>query len=325
MLEVIIITYNRAEALERTLASLCPFRNRFSRILVFDNCSTDHTADVCGKFEAHIQYRKNPFNIGLEANLLRAWESAEADYLWVVCDDDEFPGLEKGLEEVEEMLNKASLDLVWVSRRETRSQAPSKGGLHRIQEFAHDSDIYQAISFIPSFIIKRSLFRSEDFFNGYKNIYNFYSFVGFFGRMIEENALVGVTRRPLVIRPMVSEASFPLFDVVTGWMIMNRFIPEQYHQVSLSALIGERSIIWSILKCILRQRLDWKKPTLATHLRALGSVPGSMKRAYVLTLPFSVLPFITFTWLRFVNDGLNRLRGIKRTRNHISAENQLRT
>ena len=92
-LQIVIITYNRAEYLKRTLDD---FTNRTSPIrefdiLILDNHSNDNTSEVVESYSSkfqNINYIKNNHNVGANANIAKAFEYNQKEYLWIVADDD---------------------------------------------------------------------------------------------------------------------------------------------------------------------------------------------------------------------------------------------
>lgn len=94
-LEIFIITYNRKEHLENTfkqiLASSSPVRTL--PITILNNNSDDGTTELIEEYKkdfSNIKHIINTRNIGGNANAVRAFESATLDYVWVLCDDDDF-------------------------------------------------------------------------------------------------------------------------------------------------------------------------------------------------------------------------------------------
>ena len=93
ILQIILITYNRKKHLQKTFeqifASNSPIRNY--PITILDNASTDGTSELiqeyCKNFP-NITHIKHKRNIGGNANIARAFESASKEYLWILCDDD---------------------------------------------------------------------------------------------------------------------------------------------------------------------------------------------------------------------------------------------
>ena len=64
----VVVTYNRADFLQNLLDSFSRLTTRPDRIVVVDNASTDHTADVVSRAMAAgglpIQYERLPANVG---------------------------------------------------------------------------------------------------------------------------------------------------------------------------------------------------------------------------------------------------------------------
>lgn len=94
-LEIFIITFNRAKKLDKTLSQIfaenSPVKD-FS-ITVIDNNSTDMTADVVHKWQglnSNLNYKKNKYNIGGNANIVKAFYGASKDYVWILADNDDF-------------------------------------------------------------------------------------------------------------------------------------------------------------------------------------------------------------------------------------------
>ena len=92
-LQIIIVTYNRAEYLERTLNCLfdkdSPVKD--VDVLVQNNCSTDNTKEICENFKQkynNFSYITNRYNVGGCVNIAKAYENFSKDYLWILSDDD---------------------------------------------------------------------------------------------------------------------------------------------------------------------------------------------------------------------------------------------
>ena len=132
-LQVVLITYNRRRALghtlERIFADDSPLRR--CQVTVLDNCSTDGTGELLAEAAARhpnlavVTHRRN---IGGNANIVRAFESAAKKYIWVLCDDDDFDW--SGWAPVERALASDEYDLVFtVSRISRLSPRPDVGYL----------------------------------------------------------------------------------------------------------------------------------------------------------------------------------------------------
>lgn len=94
-LEIILVTYNRRRHLQNTFnqifAENSPIRNL--SITILDNKSDDGTRELIEEYIQkfpNIKHIINDYNIGGNANIARAFEIAKSEYVWILCDDDEF-------------------------------------------------------------------------------------------------------------------------------------------------------------------------------------------------------------------------------------------
>ena len=81
-LGIVITTYNRAEHLKRTLATLLADNSpvKDCQITVQSNHSSDETPNVVRSLQvAHpnLLYRENPYNLGISGNICKAMELAD--------------------------------------------------------------------------------------------------------------------------------------------------------------------------------------------------------------------------------------------------------
>jgi len=88
-IHVVIPTYNRPAALLSTLEAVVPQLGPNDLITVLDNQSeTDETRQMAGRFPT-VEYFRNPINIGANANILRTFEHARREWVWILGDDDQ--------------------------------------------------------------------------------------------------------------------------------------------------------------------------------------------------------------------------------------------
>jgi len=163
-LEIIIPTYNRKAHLEHTLTQLTapesPVKN--CKITVQDNASNDGTDKVIAQFAAkfsNITHIRRPKNIGGNANIARAFETARLPYVWIVCDDDSFKWDAWG--ELETALMSGDYDILL-----TR-----KNDLHGTSELAK---IVRQLTFLPAGIYKTANITSGVLMNIYANVVNLF-------------------------------------------------------------------------------------------------------------------------------------------------------
>lgn len=92
-LDVIVLTYNRAEYLRIMLESLCTQTATGFNIKVLNNCSTDNTLEVIKEVQKKYPERKievitNEKNLGNPGNFKRSQEIASNEYTAIFHDDD---------------------------------------------------------------------------------------------------------------------------------------------------------------------------------------------------------------------------------------------
>ncbi len=108
-LSICIPTYNRGKYLINCLESLCVNEKKYLdqiTVCISNNCSTDNTELVISKYlnKLPIIYSKNKTNLGLAKNILKVVSMSEAEFVWIVGDDDLF--LKNSLERVLNLISK---------------------------------------------------------------------------------------------------------------------------------------------------------------------------------------------------------------------------
>lgn len=91
LISVVIPTYNRAELLDRAIASVLAQHGNDFEVVVSDNCSTDQTVAMVGKYlnDSRIRYSRNESNIGMVGNWKKAiQELASGEWFLLLSDDD---------------------------------------------------------------------------------------------------------------------------------------------------------------------------------------------------------------------------------------------
>lgn len=96
LLTIAIPTYNRANYLDDLLNCIKTDLynsdvSKFIQINIFDNASTDNTAQIVEKYNGSIvnlNYHVNEENSGADPNIYNCYTSANSDYVWVIGDDD---------------------------------------------------------------------------------------------------------------------------------------------------------------------------------------------------------------------------------------------
>ncbi len=114
LLEISLITYNRAEDLKNTLNQLIDSPISVCDITILDNASTDNTEEIVNSFKDRLKltYIKNNKNIGGNANIVRGFEIANKPYVWVLCDDDNYKW--SAWPEIEKHIMEEKADVIFV-------------------------------------------------------------------------------------------------------------------------------------------------------------------------------------------------------------------
>jgi glycosyltransferase involved in cell wall biosynthesis len=88
---VFIPTYERPQALRRTVTALLPQLGDQVRLHIIDNHSPTPVTEVLADLlDERIRVLRNRVNIGGNANLMRCFETCETEWMWMPGDDD-FP------------------------------------------------------------------------------------------------------------------------------------------------------------------------------------------------------------------------------------------
>ena len=90
MLTIMIPTYNRNELLNRCVNHLLPQLNEFVKIIILDNKSDVPVEDTVKSVSDSDRIRiiRNNENIGGNANVVKAFELCDTEWMWLLCDDD---------------------------------------------------------------------------------------------------------------------------------------------------------------------------------------------------------------------------------------------
>jgi glycosyltransferase involved in cell wall biosynthesis len=158
LLTIAIPTYNRSESLALLLEILAPQLDGESRVelVISDNASSDDTSAVVASFQNRglkLIYSRNETNLGADANLVRCYEMARGEYVWIFGDDDIIvPG---ELQEVLRRLETRRHDLIYIRsigfRGRYQTSATPKFS-HRMRVFACPLDFALYVSVMFTFI-----------------------------------------------------------------------------------------------------------------------------------------------------------------------------
>lgn len=189
-LEIILVTYNRKQYLKNTLdmlfADVSPIRDNVD-ITILDNASTDGTSeliqDYCKEHKRlkHIRHGKN---IGGNANIIEAMKLAQKEYVWFLCDDDNY-NWNHWYKVVQAMHD--GYDAIIVERNWKTPDIPRE-------------IIPNELGFVPAAIYRSELITSEVIQNAYINIYNSFPHLALVCDLFNKNKKIKVIETPICIQ-----------------------------------------------------------------------------------------------------------------------------
>ena len=146
LLNIVLITYNRAPFFEKTLEMILapdsPVRN--CALTILDNKSTDETPKIAARYEnlhPNVKHHVNNFNVGGNANIAKALEMyGTTPYHWVICDDDVYNW--DGWPEVEDAMRRGE-KLICIGDRHLAKSGPRR---------SDPAECLQQMTFLPSII-----------------------------------------------------------------------------------------------------------------------------------------------------------------------------
>lgn len=228
-LEPVVITYNRAEYLRKTLQVFVDAGLQSMRLHILDNASTDHTAQLVEQFRAqwpHLTYHRNQYNIGGNGNILRALEISDSEYSWVIGDDDEWH-----LEHVGELLDAVrtrQADVVrlgWLVADDVRGRVAEARELALTEPF-----FFASLSMISATVARRALI-APHLAHAYQNTGDAYPQLVPFMRALESGSYtVYSTRADIVVHTPNAAPGYYFGDLewYAAWMRSGRFLPARY-------------------------------------------------------------------------------------------------
>ena len=93
LVSIILPVYNGEKYLKESIESVLEQTYERWELLILDDCSTDHTADISKEYvsrDSRIKYFRNEKNLRLPGNLNRGFSLAKGDYLTWTSDDNRY-------------------------------------------------------------------------------------------------------------------------------------------------------------------------------------------------------------------------------------------
>lgn len=277
-LEIIIITYNRDKDLENTFKQLLKSPFVGCKFTVLDNHSDDNTPNLCVKYQKlfpNIKIVRHKRNIGGNANILKAVETAQLQYTWILCDDDNFDFSD--CSDVMESIESEKYDII--SPGSPGEYEWERGLSTNVRELINsESRYFRARSFIPGTIFKTELYDSFSLIQGYANIHNFFPHFPFINKSLENNFSIYLSKNMIVHAGTHNLASFSALSFIAGWtnsclLIKDKKIRKEtiYNEIYNSSLYNS-SFLKRIFLAIILSKLSKDKAIFKEAFYLLYSI-----------------------------------------------------
>ena len=289
-LELALITYNRAAALDHTLERLAASPFAACRLTVLDNRSTDATPEVCARWEdrfADFHVVRHRRNVGGEANYLRALEGLVRPYGWVLCDDDELDFSD--CDDVIAAIEEGEVDVLSVGAPGREAWPGGRTTMSALRDA--DFRVYGVFVFMPNTIYRTAAIDQAALLDGYRNIDNLYPMFPFVRRLVERDAPVHVSRRMLVHRGGLTVPVTPLYWFVR-WVRCASTVPEAGDRLSLVWSTSETQRAWykTLAAMVLQEKLYRPQAVGGEIWELLRLLQGKQRLALIAFMPLALIP-----------------------------------
>lgn len=289
-LELVLITFNRADALRQTLERLVESPFAECRLTVLDNASSDATPQVCESFASRfpdLQVVRHDRNLGGGPNYLRAVELASKPYAWILADDDDFDF--SHCSDVISAVAEGEVDLVCVGAPGREGWTPGRTTLGALVRAG--ARVHWVLTFVPSTIFRTDLFDERSLHEGYRMVDDLYPQFPFVRRMVERDASIQVSHREIVLRQGLALPSSPLYWLVK-WCRCCATLPDG--EVRRTAVLGMLSTRrqWVVMlgASIAQERLDHPERVVRELVELSAVLRGRERLALGLVAPLALVP-----------------------------------
>lgn len=184
-ISICIPTYNGIPHIKDLLEELLKSSERDFEVVISDDGSSDKTWDYCQKLassDSRLKCYRNTKNLGMDANFARTVSLADGDYIWFCGQDDKI--FHQGVTAVLNLLKeKPELDFIFLNNEKV-TEAKDEGISHKdmckqgehdvfgngLEEFLRHNS-HNLPTFLPKYILKRSLWESVDVTKYYGTYY----------------------------------------------------------------------------------------------------------------------------------------------------------
>lgn len=292
-LDIFLITYNRAKSLDKTLSQILSVESpiRDFEIQIIDNNSTDNTREIVAKWQEefpNLKYEKNKYNIGGNANIVNAFYKANKDYVWVLCDDDNYEWSTWN-EVVDSILS--GVDCIIVANTDIPK--------------VNEAQMFAQTSFVPGTIYKMANFDETLLDNMLYNISNMFPHLAFSAKLINENKKFKIVSSPIVLY-----GGDPELDISQTYIRGTKNQELHPYRASLSYQAGYANSLLMIKDKNKRHEIAEKRLFYPSSLSSAETISENFDSLYNLFCIFIILSpaqklrfilnaFLTFTLYKF--------------------------
>jgi glycosyltransferase involved in cell wall biosynthesis len=310
-LELMLITYNRADHLERTLGEIAAGPFGRCRLTILDNASTDRTPDVCRAFaegREHVRVIPHARNLGVSPNYLRAVELATAPYTWVLADDDSWDYGD--CDDVIAAIRAGDVDVISVG---APGQEAWERGLRTTTQdlWRRGSRFFLTFSFIPSTIFRTELFGTTALSRGYRNADALYPHFPFLAELLEADRSVLVSKTEMVRRVHHGDLPSELFWMAAWTTSVARHVadPAVRRRAIYEMRRDRREWLGLLAVSIAMEKLDHPERVERELLELYAGFARDQRRWLALLAPLALVPRPLLRAVRAVKLRLNRSPG----------------
>lgn len=165
LIDIVLITFNRAAQFEKTLEMILAPESpvRKCTLTILDNKSTDDTPQIAERYassHSNVRHHVNNFNVGGNANIAKALEMyGTTPYHWVICDDDIYSW--EGWSDVEDAMHRGE-QLICVGDRYLAPDGDAR---------KDPANLLQQMTFLPSIIFGPGTLTDTVIRNAYDNTF----------------------------------------------------------------------------------------------------------------------------------------------------------
>lgn len=310
LLEILLITYNRNDYLDRTLTSIkdSPFAQ--CKITILDNCSTDNsykTACKYGQYFSNYRVVRNNKNIGGDNNFLKAVEMATFQYVWILCDDDTYDFSYSDVVIAE--IVSCKYDLIYVASRSKYQLSTDIIGATTVKKlFDSGAQYYRAVTFIPSIIFRPDQFDCYCFFQSSK----LYPSVAFVNKTLRYDLPIYISKYELVVRNICNHLEMSPLCVFRSWVSSLDSINDKYYKTRTIVQFTDKGFLRSLGFWIALDRATGVEGYWKCIVDIMFGLTPLLRFKALLLIPLMLLP-VPISFLRHARVIVYRMMGSKDT------------